>query len=391
MLVLMAILGATACGATPNSGGNYYDEGGPAPVFGSDSGAVTPASDAATVKADAAADVSLSDTTVLADVTVIGEDGQGQDGANPIDAIADQVGKDTQADTKADAKSDTADAKSDTVDAKVDASPVCGDKKCDAASEDCANCPSDCGVCPAVCGDGTCDSSETCGGCPADCCTPSCGNGTCEQPGENCSTCSADCGNCPTGTCNTITSQGCKAAEQCYLGSDMKPVCGAPGSVAAGLACNAVADCVKGYICVSGQCSKVCDTKNLTPGYACPNSGICDELSANGVALPNNLGVCFGGQTCNLVNNSGCPSGQACVFSGTTKGCVIAGPGGTGAVCQGYTDCKTSHICVNDGKSSTCRQKCTTTGTVTCTVGTCSGLTSGNPPKSTPDSLGGCF
>ncbi len=387
VLVLAPLLLLAACGATPNSGGGNYDSGGPAPVFGTDSGGPSPPNDVGAVKPDTALDSLLSDAPALVDVTIVGDDGGDLDG-NSAD-LADDGADAAEVDAaKVDAK---ADAKADAGDAKTDSTPNCGDKKCDVATEDCANCPSDCGKCPPLCGDGTCDSGETCADCPSDCCTPKCGNGTCESPSESCSNCNADCGNCPTGSCNTITSQGCKAAEQCYLGTDLKPVCGAPGSVAAGLACNAVADCVKGYICVSGQCSKVCDTKDLTPGYSCPGGGVCDELSANGVPLPNNLGVCFGGQSCNLADNSGCPAGQGCIFGANTKGCVISGQGGSGATCQGYGDCLATHICVNDGKTSACRQKCTTTGTLKCSSGQCMGLTTGNPPKTAPDSLGGCF
>lgn len=441
-LILWACACAVACApAAGGGGGGFYDASGPAPVFG---GEVVAAADSG----GAAKDSASGEDATLADVVLIGEDAASEIG--PVtDAIVDTA--DAKADAKADAAGDAktdakADAKGDVGTDTVDTAgaacgdgscdggetctscpddcgvcpPVCGDKQCDSAetcqscpgdcgpcapacgnkkcespTENCQNCATDCGKCPVLCGDGTCDATETCSSCAADCCAPKCGNGVCDQPTEDCKTCPSDCGMCPGTACNPITSQGCKATEQCYLGNDLKPVCAAPGSIQKGAACTGLADCVKGYICVSGQCGKACDTKNLTPGYSCPNGGICDVLSINGTPLPYNLGVCFGGESCNTVTNDLCPAGQSCIFASNTKACVIGGKGGSGAVCKNYGDCLPTHICVNDSATggATCVQKCNALGlTPKClSPKTCQGLAAGNPPKAAPDNLGGCF
>ena len=272
--------------------------------------------------------------------------------------------------------------------------PACGNKTCDAPAENCQSCPADCGDCPAICGNNTCEAGETCGSCPKDCpCAQKCGDKTCEKATENCQTCPADCGICP-GQCSPITSQGCPVGQQCYPVPDKSPVCSAPGAIQKGKSCNALADCVLGTLCVGSTCSGICDTTNTTPGYACTTPAVCAPLESNGKPLGSNLGACIGGATCNLLSNVGCTAGMACITFGSGKACINAGSKGSSQTCADSNDCLASHVCVNDqsGTGKTCVLKCNAAGGLPkCPAGVCQSLSFGTPPKSAPDSLGGCF
>ncbi len=449
---LAAVLLCAACVSTAGSGGGAGATtggsrvGGPAPVFTSDaatgSGAdsVSDSGGPFTTKADSGSDGTVEDTGDDVDLDAP----SGSDSAAPVDSKSD-------ADAKAevvDAKTDASDAKTDATDAKEDAkpevsepvcgdgscqdpeactdcpqdcgpcapscgdakcedpetcetcpadctcAPKCGDKTCDKATENCQTCPDDCGNCPAQCGNTVCEAGETCASCPKDCpCTPKCGDKLCDKATENCQSCPTDCGVCP-GQCNVITNLGCPSGQHCYPQPGKPPICAAPGTIGLGKSCNALADCTIGLLCIGSVCGKVCDTSGATAGYTCTSPAICGELNYNGTPLGGNIGVCQGGATCNLVTNVGCATGLACITFGTGKACIKSGVGGPGAVCQSSEDCSTATVCVNDqtGKK-TCAQKCNTaTQSPKCGAGTaCQALSMGTPPKTAPDSLGGCL
>jgi len=273
---------------------------------------------------------------------------------------------------------------------------TCGDKSCDAGLETCASCPADCGACGPKCGNAACETGENCQTCPADCpCGPKCGDKTCDKATETCQTCPGDCGTCP-GECNPITMAGCPSGQQCYPVVIGKPVCAPPGALAVGKPCNALADCALGALCISGVCSAVCDPTGATPNVPCNAPASCGQLSSGSKPLAQTIGVCTGGSTCNLATNAGCSTSLACVsagLNGTGKACVKPGTGGSNAVCAGSLDCLATHICVNDPfNKKTCVQKCTTLAPVPkCLTGKCEPLSSGTPPKSLPDGLGGCL
>lgn len=278
--------------------------------------------------------------------------------------------------------------------APKDSGPSCGDGKC-SAPETCASCSADCGQCPDLCGDGKCAASETCSTCPGDCgpCPVGCGDNKCASPSETCATCPADCGACP-GTCNPLTSASCKPSEQCYVSSKATPICSAPGSLALGAPCKFLADCAKGMLCVDSACRPVCDAKGTPPVVGCKAPSVCVELTASGVPMGYNLGVCLGGDKCNLLSN-GCPSGLMCVLFATDRACVTEGTVAVGGDCtSSNTECNANGVCLADdvGTKKHCKQKCGADGSAPkCTGLTCGGLSIGDPPKSVPDNLGACF
>ena len=283
-------------------------------------------------------------------------------------------------------------APADLVAAK-DAGSSCGDGKC-SAPETCASCSADCGQCPDLCGDGKCAVSETCSTCPGDCgpCPVGCGDGKCASPSETCATCPADCGGCP-GTCNPLTSASCKPAEQCYVASKA-PVCALPGTLGLGAACKAVADCAKGMLCIDSACRPLCDAKGTLPALACKAPAVCVELTTATGPLGYNLGVCLGGDKCNLLSN-GCPTGLMCVPFASDRACVTEGTIAVGGDCtSSNTECNANGVCLADdvGTKKHCKQKCGADGSApTCTGLTCGGLSIGDPPKSVPDNLGACL
>lgn len=436
-LVALGLWAALALGACQSNApvaatGEYT---GPPPVFTSDAksgdaqAADAGAKDAAIADQvggedggeDAAEDATAADAQIgdaLADVALV--DGVEADAA---DALGDAA--DAKADV-ADAKTDAADAKTDAAadsnadsaaDSGADAAPSCGDGSCGAGetcktcAKDCGSCPAacgdgtcnptencqtcsqDCGNCPAFCGNGTCDADETCGACPADCPCPKCGDGKCDAATENCQKCPGDCGACP-GQCSPLTSQGCPSGQQCYPQANANPVCSKPGSAALGQPCIGLADCAFGMLCISGVCGKVCDTSGTTPAYLCKSPAVCAGISVGGKPLPYNIGFCFGGDSCNLVSNVGCPSGLACTPVNDGKACVKPGSGGSGAACTSDEDCLATHLCVaeSQGGPSKCFKKCLyPSGSPSCSgPQSCVAVTTGAPPKAAADGLGIC-
>jgi hypothetical protein len=243
-----------------------------------------------------------------------------------------------------------------------------------------------------VCGDKTCNGSETCTTCPGDCgkCATGCGNGTCEAATETCENCAKDCGACP---CNPLTSETCLADEQCYPVTK-GTVCAEPGTVAKSQVCGGDADCAKGLLCIGSVCRPICDTTGATPAAPCASPAKCLEITySDGKPLGVNLGVCVGGDTCNVLTNVGCASSLMCGLAGAGKACVTAGTQGDNLPCDKQT-CDGEHICVSDGAGSPqlCKRKCNTKGGApACPAsGKCGVVTTGDPPKSAPDSLGAC-
>lgn len=430
---------ATGGGATGSTAGSGAASGGPAPLFAADVSAVTDSTSADT--ADSGPFTTKADLGSNPDSVADAEQPPVTDATDsgPTDAVildAADGKADGKADAKADVKTDAKDSTADTApaacgdgqcqspeacgDCPQDCGPCtpscgdgscggdescetcpsdcpcaakCGDKTCDKASENCDTCPDDCGKCPTVCGNGTCEIGESCTSCAKDCpCAPKCGDKSCDKATEDCQKCPADCGTCP-GQCNPITHSGCPSGQQCYPVTTGPPVCSSPGTLTKGKLCNALADCALGLLCISGVCGSVCDSTGATAGYTCTAPSACSQLQSNGVPIGFNLGVCLGGAICHLVTNSGCGTAMACITFGSGKACIKPGSGASGATCQGSDDCIASYVCVTDaGNKKTCVLKCNAATLIPkCSSGACQTLSSGNPPKSAPDDLGGCL
>jgi len=267
----------------------------------------------------------------------------------------------------------------------------CGDGTCSAATENCQSCPLDCGKCPAICGDKSCNGTETCTSCPLDCgpCAGSCGDGKCDATKEDCKTCSADCGQCPGAACEPLTSKGCTAAQQCYP-TATAPLCGTPGSKAAGAACTLTTDCSKGLLCVGKLCKPLCDSSGANATYKCA-AGKCDALQySDGKPVGYNLGTCVIYNQCNLLTDVGCATSQACVNLKDGKACISAGVKKVGEGCTYLDECVKGTMCI--GNPSMCMPKCNSKGgTPSCSSGKqCLVVTSGAANTPLPDDLGVC-
>ncbi|MCB9738084.1 MAG: hypothetical protein H6747_02375 [Deltaproteobacteria bacterium] len=103
-------------------------------------------------------------------------------------------------------------------------------------------------------------------------------------------------GTCVLEHCNALTDFGCKDSEKCFAAS--KPVCGFPGNLALGDACEKVIDCGVGLICIQDSegkrlCRAKCDTSGSEATFACPTGEVCVEIKdGSGTPLPNNVGFC---------------------------------------------------------------------------------------------------
>jgi hypothetical protein len=263
---------------------------------------------------------------------------------------------------------------------------VCGNGKCE-TSESPATCPQDCKPKP-VCGNGKCEAGETVDSCAEDCTgQPVCGDGTCDAPGETCTTCEKDCGTCG---CNPLTSDGCASNEQCYPQTATDSVCGAAGSFGKGEACGADTDCQKGLLCVGDQCRPLCGTDGSSPCTSAATACLpVKDPAGKPVTWP--IGVCLGGDLCNLVNNAGCATGQGCMaVSAVTKACMATGGKTEGQPCQSAWDCASTLYCVVKGDGGVCKKRCNAkTNSPGCpNNGTCSAVMVGTSKAA--DNLGTC-
>lgn len=214
----------------------------------------------------------------------------------------------------------------------------------------------------------------------------SCGNGTCES-GEACANCALDCACKP---CNPLSNKGCASDQQCY--TDGKSLQCLPfGKAGDGGACTNLNDCQKGFLCISSVCRQVCETTGKNSSFACVGSAYCDTLMNSSGEIGFNLGACFPADNCNLVSSGGCAAGKMCLPGDKGSVCVTAGKGGLDATCASYLDCGADYLCTSDGTSASCLQRCDTTNAKSCPSGlTCTGATSGTPPKADADNLGVC-
>lgn len=220
------------------------------------------------------------------------------------------------------------------------------------------------------------------------CTTDSCGepSGTCAFARNDAacpigSTCTAPTASgcasaCAESPCRLVSPQcGCAGTLACTLSGSMR-LCAAAGTGATGVACGAAgAGCSAGNLCVGvsttgtvGACEHFCNTD-----ADCTGAGALCLLTLDdgtGAAIP---GVTLCSLSCNLITNSGCPSGSACrIFSevgGAGRDLTHCdGPvgfGTTASLCTTDADCAAGYRCVNPtGGGNECARWCDyTTGT----------------------------
>ena len=271
--------------------------------------------------------------------------------------------------------------------------PSCSGKQCgpDGCGGTCGTCPSGtacdgvgasasctpqlrrssvCGSdgCGGTCG--TCPSGSACDGAGQCVCTPNCNGRVCGSDG-----CGGTCGACPSGTACDGSGQ-CVCAPNCS-GRECGPDgCGGTcGSCPSGTACGAAGECAcvpqcAGKQCGSDGCGGSCGS--CAQGELCNASGQCAACtpSCNGRQCGSDgcggtCGSCGVGQSCSggqCINvpcspsaQTGCSSGQRCVWSGSAAVCTSVGPGTRGASCFSE-NCGAGLGC--DATTDICRRYC---------------------------------
>lgn len=241
-----------------------------------------------------------------------------------------------------------------------------------------------------VCGNGTREVGEACDdgnptngdGCSDSCTVESvCGNGTREE-GEACDDnntmsgdgCSPTCQVEQATACGLVPQSGCAANQACDLAAieDGSTACRAVTvQGTADSRCNVETACSAGFTCVEdtatvSYCMKFCNTTN-----DCGTGSRCAFGLTNSSGDPLNVKVCS--NNCNILAQSGCPTGTGCIGLQATAGdftdCRVMGNKLDGQACVSTTECLPGSLCVQDGSTATCREYCNTAGANTCGSG----------------------
>ena len=97
----------------------------------------------------------------------------------------------------------------------------------------------------------------------------------------------------PSPGCDPLTQLDCSAGEKCtavVAPDDDHLACVTAGSAAIGSACmfaNGVDNCMRGTVCINGDCKRFCDPKGGEP--SCPAIGTCSLVPQ---LLIDSVGVC---------------------------------------------------------------------------------------------------
>ena len=173
-------------------------------------------------------------------------------------------------------------------------------------------------------------------------------------------------GMCPVGDCDLVSNAGCDAAmgEGCYWllpmeGADPEPLCNPAGTGTTGTPCDAPFDCQEGLTCDEGECRKVCCGGS---DATCDPGDICINFS-DGAGMLTGFGACRTPSDCDVIEQTGCPEGEACyVISNDASVDCITPPvdGGTqGDSCDSLNSCAPGFLCLTpEGGSSACVQAC---------------------------------
>ncbi len=173
---------------------------------------------------------------------------------------------------------------------------------------------------------------------------------------------------CAAGDCNYQTQTGCPDDQACRpqfnaTDPDVHPGCEAAGTAAAGEACTAQGDCVRGAYCAAGTCRKLCcgaDWSGCDAGESCIRSL---DVRAGGQVIPADASLCFPVNTCDPLDPSSCadePSRECKIVDPT--GAVACAPHSNadlGESCAPPTVCRQGATCVGGRCIKLCRfQEC---------------------------------
>jgi hypothetical protein len=152
---------------------------------------------------------------------------------------------------------------------------------------------------------------------------------------------------------------GCRAGQACLLAdASGRTFCGTPGTLPVGAACDSQ-QCVAGAQCLAQSegeqtvCTRFCSPLSVTFGCNCAALGF-DE----------SVGICAAppAGACDLLEQTGCATGQACQYAGGNFGtCGAPGAAQRGDPCMGEV-CAAGLDCYGDdpasGSSGRCQAFC---------------------------------
>lgn len=151
------------------------------------------------------------------------------------------------------------------------------------------------------------------------------------------------------GACDPTVAIGCEGDEVCALRADGEPACGASGEAEAGMPCAGPEGCAPGLSCFlaavsGGVCARPC----------CPGSSECDEGEVCGGedllvdGSRTSFGACRAPRACQLLEERGCATREACYLTGSTgeSECLVAGEVPRGGGCARANDCAPGLVCV---------------------------------------------
>jgi hypothetical protein len=170
-----------------------------------------------------------------------------------------------------------------------------------------------------------------------------------------------------------VRAPDCPSQWGCYLdvGGDY---CAPPANFppnGEGVPCDFVNDCAPGLQCVQGRCHPTC----TADGAVSCGADICNTNFGD-------RGWCV--TACDLLAKD-CDSGFGCYAESLVdppaiiEVCYGAGSIGADGVCGSPSDCIPGTICTGGPTVYNCRSLCSTDGSVTCTTGTCTGMTGMEP------------
>jgi hypothetical protein len=163
------------------------------------------------------------------------------------------------------------------------------------------------------------------------------------------------------GSCDVANQSGCSNGQHClFTGSGEQTFCATPGDLEVGAPCSSE-QCVFGAQCLSldpaapdaSTCTQLCNPEFPPFGCDCRGLSFGDDI---GVCGPPPAGAC------DLIDQTGCPEGQACQFPGGSFGtCGTPGALADGDSCFGE-ECAAGLDCFGDdpefGIPGTCFRFC---------------------------------
>ncbi|MGE0784396.1 MAG: hypothetical protein AB7S26_01810 [Sandaracinaceae bacterium] len=214
-----------------------------------------------------------------------------------------------------------------------------------------------------TCADGAC----RCGGGPACTGTQQCIGGACMEP--TCPSC-GEGESCVAGSCRCGAGPRCSSGQTCQAGMCVAvgctPACDPGETCTAGACrCGSGSACAAGQTCVSGSCVSPTCSPACASGESCV-SGSCHCGSGPACSAGQTCvsGSCITSPTCSespcrvVSPQCGCASGQACDYSGSTRGCFAAGTRTEGQACDATNKCAAGLTCAGPSTARFCARYC---------------------------------